>query len=189
MLYPYGGEFFDIKGCLQVANLFNLNFSVMSRKRIKRNGVMVAWSNGERIHLNSEQMKELDEEYGRKLDQMYGRYRGCRWSQRAEMLRVESGLKEEFSDRLWELDRHVQSLCYLMDAAVMLIDWDSVVLGPETNYYHPNLLLFRMLIGRCRERLEQDPTLKPLFKSSVALSLYEEMEAVYAGYKGLGWVV
>jgi hypothetical protein len=49
--------------------------------------------------------------------------------------------------------------------------------------------MFRMLIGRCRERLEQDPTLKPLFKSSVALSLYEEMEAVYAGYKGLGWVV
>jgi len=161
----------------------------MSRKRIKRNGVMVAWSNGDRIHLGSEHLKELNEDYYRKLDQIYDRFGNRMWTHRAEMLRRECGLKEDFSDRLWELDKHVQSLCCLMDAAVMLIDWDCVVLGPETNYYHPNLVMFRMLMKRCRERVEQDPTLKSLFMNSNVYGLYVEMETVYADHKGLGWIV
>ncbi len=152
----------------------------MRRKRIKSNGTLMAWSNGEETHLRREQTRELKADFVRQQQQYRRRVaEGYEWaSDRPAVMRGESMLREEYSDRLWGVGLHVES---------MLIDWDEIVLGPEINYYHPNLSRYRYLIGRCRERVDEDPRLEPLLVNSTAQDWFVEMEERYAGCKVTGW--
>ena len=160
------------------------------RTRIKSKGVMAAWSNGERVHMAPSQLKYLENDYRQKVDDYHTRVaKGYEWeTDRPSVMRGESRLMEERSDRLWELDHHVESLLWLMDAARVLIDWDYVVIGPETNYHHRNLERFRYLVRRCEKRCQQDPRLSPLLANSDISDAYLDMEKAYAGYKDLGWI-
>ena len=150
---------------------------------------MVACSNGERVCLRREQVKELERDFHRQLEHFHSRVKeGYEWeSDTPAVLRGESMVMEEYSDRLWDAGLHVESMLELMQAAVQLIDWDEIVLGPEINYYHPNLSRYRYLIGRCRERVDEDPRLEPLLANSTALDWFVEMEQRYAGCKVSGW--
>lgn len=151
---------------------------------------MMAWSNGEQTILGREQTRKLKEDF-QKQQQQYRRRvaEGYEWeTDWPAMMRGESMLREEYSDRLWNMGLHVESMLELMQAAVQLIDWDEIVLGPETNYYHRNLSRFRYLIDRCRERVDEDPRLEPLLENSTALDWFVEMEQQYAGCKNTGWI-
>ncbi len=149
----------------------------------------MAWSNGEETHLRREQTRELKADFVRQQQQYRRRVAaGHEWaSDRPAVMRGESMLREEYSDRLWGVGLHVESMLELMLAAVQLIDWDEIVLGPEINYYHPNLSRYRYLIGRCRERVDEDPRLEPLLANSIAQDWFVEMEQRYAGCKVSGW--
>lgn len=150
----------------------------------------MAWSNGEETHLRREQTRELKADFVKQQQQYRRRVAaGYEWeSDRPAVMRGESMLREEYSDRLWNMGLHVESMLELMQAAVQLIDWDEIVLGPETNYYHRNLSRFRYLIDRCRERVDEDPRLEPLLANSTALDWFVEMEQQYAGCKSTGWI-
>lgn len=163
----------------------------MRRKRIKSNGTLMAWSNGKQTHLRRKQTWELKADFVRQQQQYRRRVAaGYEWaSDRPAVMRGESMLREEYSDRLWGVGLHVESMLELMQAAVQLIDWDEIVLGPEINYYHPNLSRFRYLIGRCRKRVDEDPRLEPLLANSMAHDWFVEMEERYAGCKVSGWTV
>ncbi len=162
----------------------------MRRKRIKSNGTLMAWSNGEETHLRREQTRELKADFVRQQQQYRRRVaEGYEWeTDTPAVLRGESMLREEYSDRLWGVGLHVESMLELMLAAVQLIDWDEIVLGPEINYYHPNLSRYRYLIGRCRERVDEAPRLEPLLANSMAQDWFVEMEQRYAGSKVTGWI-
>ena len=162
----------------------------MRRKRIKSNGTLMAWSNGKETHLRREQTRELKADFVRQQQQYRRRVaEGNEWaSDRPEVMRGESMLREEYSDRLWGVGLHVESMLELMLAAVQLIDWDEIVLGPEINYHHRNLSRFRYLVSRCWERVREDPTLEPLLANSTAYDWFLEMEQKYAGCKGTGWI-
>lgn len=149
----------------------------------------MAWSNGEETHLRREQTRELKADFVRQQQQYRRRVaEGYEWaSDRPGVMRGESMLREEYSDRLWTVGLHVESMLELMQAAVQLIDWDEIVLGPEINYYHPNLSRYRYLISRCRERVDEDPRLEPLLANSTAQDWFVEMEQRYAGCKVTGW--
>lgn len=150
----------------------------------------MAWSNGEETHLRREQTRELKADFVRQQQQYRRRVAGgYEWeSDRPAVMRGESMLREEYSDRLWVVGLHVESMLELMQAAVQLIDWDEIVLGPEINYYHPNLSRYRYLIGRCQERANEDPRLVPLLANSMAQDWFVEMEQRYAGCKVTGWI-
>ena len=150
----------------------------------------MAWSNGEETRLRREQTRELKADFVRQQQQYRRRVaEGYEWeTDTPAVLRGESMLREEYSDRLWNMGLHVESMLELMQAAVQLIDWDEIVLGPETNYYHRNLSRFRYLIDRCRERVDEDPRLEPLLANSTALDWYVKMEERYAGCKVTGWI-
>lgn len=162
----------------------------MKRKRIKGNGILMAWSNGERVHLPSQERKEMENEFYRQWSLYAERVaQGYEWdSSTWAVLRGESQLMEEYADRLWVADRHVEGLNWLMRAATHLIDWDSITIDCDTNYHHPNLARFRHLVGRCRERVKQCPTLQPLLEDSMVQDWYREMEHTYAHCKGTGQV-
>ena len=150
----------------------------------------MAWSNGEETHLRREQTRELKADFVRQQQQYRRRVaEGYEWaSDRPAVMRGESMLREEYSDRLWGVGLHVESMLELMLAAVQLIDWDEIVLGPEINYHHRNLSRFRYLVSRCWERVREDPTLEPLLANSTAYDWFLEMEQKYAGCKGTGWI-
>ena len=149
----------------------------------------MAWSNGGETHLRRELTRELKADFVRQQQQYRRRVaEGYEWeTDRPEVMRGESMLREEYSDRLWNMGLHVESMLELMQAAVQLIDWDEIVLGPETNYYHRNLSRYRYLIGRCRERVDEDPRLEPLLANSTSQDWFVEMEQRYAGCKVTGW--
>ncbi len=150
----------------------------------------MAWSNGKQTHLRQEQTKELREDFVRQQQQYRRRVKeGYEWeTDRPAVMRGESMLREEYSDRLWDVGLHVESMLELMQAAIQLIDWDEIVFGPEINYYHRNLSRFHYLIGRCRERANEDPRLVPLLANSMAHDWFVEMEQRYAGSKVTGWI-
>lgn len=160
------------------------------RTRIKSQGVLAAWSNGEKTLIAPTLMKELETVYRQKIDEYHTRVaEGYEWeTDWPSVMRGDSRIMEEYSERLWELGHHVESLLRLMDAARGLIDWDHVVIGPETNYHHRNLARFRYLVERCTERCQQDPRLTPLLADSDVYDDYQHMERAYAGYKELGWI-
>ncbi|MBQ6069666.1 MAG: hypothetical protein IJK84_09195 [Bacteroidales bacterium] len=161
------------------------------RARTKSKGTMVAWSNGERIHLSREELVKMKKDYEKQWDSFNTQLKaaGFEWVRDAPAkMRGESQVLEDYSDRLWEQDHHVESLLKLMEAATHLIDWDTVVIGPEINYYHRNLERFRYLIDRCWERVKEDPMLKPLLVNSMAYSWYREMEEKYRDGKNTGWI-
>jgi len=152
------------------------------RRRIAGKGTMAAWSDGTRTHIGPTLAKELKDEVGGAVK---GRSRSEQvdygWTAGdAEALRQQSRLMEEVSDRLWELDRHVESLLWLMRAARQLIDWDCVSLGPDMNYCHSNLRRFRYVVSRCWERCREDKRLEPLFRESSVYDDFLLMKELYA---------
>ena len=134
------------------------------RKRITSKGIMAAWSNGSVAHIIPMYAKEVGGLYGERMAEYHHRVaEGYEWEvdERAVM-RGESRLIEEESDRLWAMGRHVEALNCLMDAAMRLVDWDLVTIGPDTNHNHRNLVLFRYMVRRCWERVAENPSLEPL---------------------------
>ena len=158
------------------------------RKRIAGKGTMAAWSNGTRTHIGPTLARELGTRGGdtaaphrRREPSTHG------WAAvDTATMRHESLTMEAESDRLWQLDCHVESLRWLMMAAARLIDWDRVCPGPETNYYHSNLRLFRYMVSRCWERCREDRSLEPLFRDSPVYDDFLYMEELYADSKGTG---
>ena len=153
-------------------------------------GTLMAWSNGERVCLRREQMKELEKDFYRQRDAFIQRVEeGYEWeTDEPAVMRGESMVMEEYSDKLWDLGLHVKSLLQLMEAACHLIDWEHVVIGSDTNYHHRNLSRFRYLVSRCWERVREDPQLEPLLYDSTVYDLFLEMEQRYAHCKGTGWI-
>ena len=150
----------------------------------------MAWSNGERVCLRHEQMKDLEKDFHRQWDAFIQRVEeGYEWeTDEPAVMRGESMVMEEYSDKLWDLGLHVKSLLQLMDAACYLIDWEHVVIGSDTNYHHRNLTRFRYLMSRCWERVREDPQLEPLVFNSMAYDWFLEMEQRYAHCKETGWI-
>ena len=150
----------------------------------------MAWSNGERVCLRREQVEELDKDFYRQLEHYHRRVEeGYEWeTDKPAVMRGESMVMEEYSDKLWDLGLHVKSLLQLMEAACHLIDWEHVVIGSDTNYHHRNLSRFRYLVSRCWERVREDPRLEPLLYDSTVYDLFLEMEQRYAHCKGTGWI-
>jgi hypothetical protein len=160
------------------------------RKRIKRNGTLMASSNGRQTHLRREQLRELEKDFQKQMELYHKRVKeGYEWeTDEPAVLRGESMVMEEYSDKLWDLGLHTESLLRLMQAAAHLIDWDEVVIGSELNYYHRSLSRFRYLFSRCQERVREEPELEPLLSDSSVADWYEEMEQRYAGCKVTGWI-
>ena len=145
---------------------------------------------GGRVCLRREQVAELDKDFYRQLEHYHWRVKeGYEWEwDTPAVLRGESMVMEEYSDKLWDLGLHVKSLLQLMEAACHLIDWEHVVIGSDTNYHHRNLSRFRYLVSRCWERVREDPQLEPLLYDSTVYDLFLEMEQRYADCKGTGWI-
>ena len=143
-----------------------------------------------RVCLRREQVAELDKDFYRQLEHYHWRVKeGYEWEwDTPAVLRGESMVIEEYSDELWDLGLHTESLLRLMQAAAHLIDWDEVVIGSELNYYHRSLSRFRYLFCRCQERVREEPELEPLLSDSSVADWYEEMEQRYAGCKVTGWI-
>lgn len=160
------------------------------RKRIKRNGTLMASSNGELTHLRREQLRVLEKDFQKQLVHYHQRVKeGYEWeTDEPAVMRGESMVTEEYSDKLWDLGLHVESLMQLMQAATHLIDWEHVFIGADTNYHHRNLSRFRHLVSRCWERVREDPTLEPLLAESTAYDWFLEIERKYAHCKGTGWI-
>jgi hypothetical protein len=157
------------------------------RKRIK--GEKVAWSNGERTVVPPSQLKILEHDYYRRLDEYHRRVmEGREWDVDEEaVMRGDSRLMEEYSDRLWELDMHVECMRWLIQAARELIDWNIVCLDHyEVSYYHRNLRRFRYLVHRCQARCEEDPWLRTMLERSSVYEDYRMMERMYANDKVWG---
>ena len=150
----------------------------------------MATSNGERTFLRREQLWELEKDFQKQMDFYLQRVNeGYEWeTDGPAVMRGESMVMEEYSDKLWDLGLHVESLMWLMEAATHLIDWDEVVIGADTNYHHRNLSRFRHLFSRCCERVREDPKLEPLFANSSVYDCFLEMEQRYAHCKGTGWI-
>ncbi len=145
---------------------------------------------GGRVCLRREQVAELDKDFYRQLEHYHWRVKeGYEWEwDTPAVLRGESMVMEEYSDKLWDLGLHVKSLLQLMEAACHLIDWEHVVIGSDTNYHHRNLSRFRYLVSHCWERVREDPRLEPLLYDSTVYDLFLEMEQRYAHCKGTGWI-
>ena len=160
------------------------------RKRIKSNGTLMASSNGRQTHLRREQLREMEKDFQKQMERYHKRVKeGYEWeTDEPTVMRGESMVMEEYSDKLWDLGLHTESLLRLMQAATHLIDWDEVVIGPELNYYHRSLSRFRYLFRRCRERVREEPGLEPLLSGSTVSNWYEEMEQRYAHCKENGWI-
>ena len=150
----------------------------------------MACTSGGRVCLRREQVKVLDKDFYRQLEHYHWRVKeGYEWEwDTPAVLRGESMVMEEYSDKLWDLGLHTESLLRLMQAATHLIDWDEVVIGPELNYYHRSLSRFRYLFNRCRKRVDDDPSLEPLLANSMVQDWFVEMEQRYAGCKVTGWI-
>ncbi len=160
------------------------------RKRIKSKGTLMAWSNGTTTHLQQKQLKELEKDFYHQWAHYNHRVeQGYEWEiDEPSVLRGESMVMEEYSDKLWDLGLHVESLMRLLQAATHLIDWEHVFIGSDINYHHRNLSRFRYLVSRCWERVREDPTLEPLLADSTAYDWFLEMEQKYADCKGTGWI-
>ena len=145
---------------------------------------------GGRVCLRREQVAELDKDFHRQMEHYHWRVKeGYEWEwDTPAVLRGESMVMEEYSDKLWDLGLHVKSLLQLMEAACHLIDWEHVVIGSDTNYHHRNLSRFRYLVSRCWERVREDPRLEPLLYDSTVYDYFLEMEQRYAHCKGTGWI-
>ena len=150
----------------------------------------MACTSGGRVCLRREQVKELDKDFDRQLEHYHRRVKeGYEWEwDTPAVLRGGSMVMEEYSDKLWDLGLHTESLLRLMQAATHLIDWDEVVIGPELNYYHRSLSRFRYLFTRCQERVREEPGLEPLLSGSTVADWYEKMEQRYAHCKENGWI-
>ena len=111
----------------------------------------MAWSNGTTTLLQQKQLKELEEDFYKRWACYSHRVeQGYEWEiDEPAIMRGESMVMEEYSDKLWGLGLHVESLLRLMQAATHLIDWEHVFIGSDTNYHHRNLSRFRYLISRC----------------------------------------
>ena len=163
----------------------------MAQKRKRMNGEKVAWSDGKRTVVPPSQLKILEKEYCIKLDEYHKRVEeGREWDTDVEtVMRGVSRLMEEYSDRLWELDMHVESMRWLLEAAQCLIDEYYVYIdNMETNYYHRNLQRFRYLVRRCEERCKEDSSLKRMYECSTVFNTYLYMEKIYAGCKAWGFL-
>ena len=161
----------------------------MAQKRKRMKGEKVAWSDGKRTVVPPSQLKILEKEYCIELDEYHKRVEeGREWDTDVEtVMRGVSRLMEEYSDRLWELDMHVESMRWLLQAARELIDWNIVCLDHyEISYYHRNLRRFRYLVERCRQRCSEDPWLRVMFERSSVYEDYQYMERMYANDKVWG---
>ena len=150
----------------------------------------MASSNGEQTLLRREQLREIEKDFQKQMGLYLQRVKeGYEWeTDEAAVMRGESMVMEAYSDKLWSLGLHVESLMQLLQAATQLIDWDHVVIGDETNYHHRNLARFRHLVSRCWERVREDSLLEPLLAESMAYEWFLDMERRYAHCKGTGWI-
>ncbi len=164
----------------------------MAKKRKRIIGKRVAWSNGEKTLIPPSQLRELKADYYKQLDEYHTRVEeGREWEiDEPAVMRGDSRLTEAYSDRLWELDMHVESMRWLLEAAQCLIDEYYVYIdNMETNYYHRNFRRFRYLVRRCEERCKEDSSLKRMYECSTVFNTYLYMEKIYAGCKGWGFLL
>ena len=142
--------------------------------------VMLAWSNGKETHLHPSMMYMVENEHLKRLElleqlekrQSHGPEHYCR--------RLSSEY-ERYSDELWQLGLRVESYKMLLNASEVLLDtgrrW---VNHRHTSWYHENLIHFRRLFRRCRQRAEQDSRFVPLFNASAVKQIYDNMQEEYS---------
>ena len=110
----------------------------MAKKRKRIIGKRVAWSNGEETLIPSSQLRELKADYYKQLDEYHTRVEeGREWEiDEPAVMRGDSRLTEAYSDRLWELDMHVESMRWLLEATQCLIDEYYVYIYLFFLYYY-----------------------------------------------------
>lgn len=157
---------------------------IMKRKRTKTPGVMVAWSNGETTHVIPSETASLHHEFQQKIEKY--KLVECHLYRASEIeyLAMQRSLAmEQYSDALWNLDLHLASFQQLLCAALeALVDYSVYIDADEVPYSHPNLVAFRRLVYRCKDRIQQDPSLKPVYEGSAVRRHYKDMIDTYTQY-------
>ena len=149
-------------------------------KRIRTNKRMMAWSDGQRVHIIPSVFRQVDN-YGRlmadyhyRIDEGYLIDMGS-----SAMAREESQIREYEADRSWEQGRHFEALREMLRAAMFVLPDDEPEfedvqwLNPEeTLYWHPNVREFLRLIRRCRDYCRQEPRLWPYLEGDYTYRRY-----------------
>ena len=142
--------------------------------------VMLAWSNGKEVHLHPSMMYLLEQEHHKRLE-IY------KWINKEAPLGPEHYCRcisreyELYSDELWEMGLHVEAYKVLLYSATILFEVNRWWINHRcTSWYHSNLVQFRRLFRRCRQRAAQDTRLVPLFNVSEVKQTYERMLDEYA---------
>ena len=148
--------------------------------------VMLAWSNGRETHLHPSMMHLAGQGHLKRLEQLKSLKEKLDLGQECYCLKL-SEEYECYSDELWSLGLHAESFRMLLYASEVLFAtgrrWISRRL---TSWHHDNLIQFRWLYRRCRQRAAQDSRLVPLFNASGVKRLYKRMLAEYWGDKDPG---
>ncbi len=155
----------------------NENQNVVCNRKTK---VMLAWSNGKETHLHPSMMYLAEQEHLKRLE-IY------KWINKEAPLGPEHYCRcisreyELYSDELWEMGLHVEAYKVLLYSATILFEVNRWWINHRcTSWYHSNLVQFRRLFRRCRQRAAQDTRLVPLFNVSEVKQTYERMLDEYA---------
>ncbi|MBQ9639321.1 MAG: hypothetical protein IJV22_07180 [Bacteroidales bacterium] len=141
--------------------------------------VMMAWTNGDEIHLHPSLADIADTHYylhnycaepeNTYRDLCYERYVDAHNS---------SEHYEAYSRSLWQMGRHIKAMKYMIMAAEVLFDADD-----ETDWTDPDdvpwnhrfLIRFRWLVRECFDLCKQDDRLRPMLEASSAYRWYKEL--------------
>ncbi len=142
--------------------------------------VMLAWSNGMETHLHPSMMHLAEQEHIERLE-LYKCQSKKPSSGQEHYCRCISREYERYSDELWEMGLHVEAYRVLLYSATVLLEVHRCWIDRRcTSWYHSNLVRFRHLFRRCRERATQDARLVPLFNASEVKRTYGRMLDEYA---------
>ena len=148
--------------------------------------VMLAWSNGRETHLHPSMMHLAGQGHLKRLEQLKSLKEKLDLGQECYYLKL-SEEYERYSDELWSLGLHAESFRMLLYASeVLFATGRRWICRRLTSWHHDNLIQFRWLYRRCRQRAAQDSRLVPLFNASEVKRLYKRMLAEYRGDKDPG---
>ena len=145
---------------------------------------MIAWSNGEKTHIIPAETASLHHAFRQEIEK--NKIKECHLYRASELekLALQRSLAiEQYSDALWNLDLHLASFQQLLIAAQeALVDYSVYIDADEISYSHPNLVAFRRLVSRCLDRIQQEPSLKPVYEGSAVRTHYKDMIDTYFNY-------
>lgn len=147
---------------------------------VPKSKVMLAWSNGRETHLHPSMMFLVEGDHLHRLNFLNQMKNKLQLGPEC-FCRVMCNEYERYSDELWNLGLHVEAYKLLLCSATILFDVHrSWINHRRTSWYHPNMMQFRRLFHRCRQRAAQDSRLLPLFNDSEVKQTYQRLLDEYA---------